>query len=104
MKQQSKKKYDGSFKREAVRMADESEKCDRQIERELGLYQGALRTWRNELAKDNIHAFPGTGHQKPLEEENRELRKELARTRRERDILKKAAAYFSMDAVRDLRS
>ncbi len=104
MQSLTKKKYDSSFKREAVRLADESGKRDRQIERELGVYQGALRSWRNELEKDKIHAFPGTGHQKPLEEENRELRKELARTQRERDILKKAAAYFSMDAVRDLRS
>jgi len=100
----TRKKYDSSFKREAVRLAAESGKRDRQIERELGVYQGALRSWRNELEKDKIHAFPGTGHQKPLEEENRQLRKELARVQRERDILKKAAAYFSMDAVRDLRS
>ena len=104
MQSLTRKKYDASFKRDAVRLADESGKRDRQIERELGVYQGALRSWRNELEKDKIHAFPGTGHQKPLEEENRELRKELARTQRERDILKKAAAYFSMDAVRDLRS
>ena len=100
----TKKKYDSSFKREAVRLADESDKRDRHIEQELGIYQGAIRHWRNKLEKDKIHAFPGTGHQKPLEEENRELRTELARTQRERDILKKAAAYFSMDAVRDLRS
>lgn len=98
------KKYDSSFKREAVRIADESGKRDRQIERELGIYQGALRHWRQKLKEDNIHAFPGTGHQKPLEEEVRELRKELARTQRERDILKKAAAYFSMDAIKDSRS
>jgi transposase-like protein len=41
---------------------------------------------------------------KPIEEENRRLRRELERTKRERDILKKAAAYFSMDAIRDSRS
>jgi transposase-like protein len=98
------KKYDSSFKREAVRLADESGKRDRKIERELGIYQGAIRHWRNELEEDKIHAFPGTGHQKPLEEENWRLRKELARAQRERDILKKAAAYFSMDVIKDLRS
>ena len=91
----SKKKYDSSFKRDAVLLADGSDKRDRQIEQELGVYQGAIRHWRNALEKDKNHAFPGTGHQKPLDEEVRELRKELARTRRERDILKKAAAYFS---------
>ena len=104
MNVRTRKKYDSSFKREAVRIADESGKRDRQIERELGIYQGAIRQWRVALERDKIHAFPGTGHQKPLEKEVRELRKELARTQRERDILKKAAAYFSMDTIKDSRS
>ena len=45
----SKKRYDAEFKREAVRLADNSEKGDSRIERELGLYQGAIRTWRKAL-------------------------------------------------------
>jgi len=44
---------------------------------------------------DPIDAFPGTGHQKPLEEENRQLRRELDIVREERDILKKVVAIFS---------
>ena len=104
MNSPQRKRYDSSFKRESVRLADESDKTDRQIEDELGSYQGALRHWRNSLQKDGVHAFPGKGHQTPLEEEVRKLRKELARVERERDILKKAAAYFSMDSIRDSRS
>ena len=104
MKPALRKKYDDTFKREAVRLANESGKRDRQIEQELGLYQGAIRHWRMALEEDSIHTFPGTGHQKPLEEENWRLRKENARLIRERDILKKAAAYFSMDAIKDSHS
>jgi transposase len=89
------KKYDSTFKRESVRLADTSEKTDRAIEQELGLYQGAIRHWRDELQADPSHAFPGTGHLKPLEEENRRLRRENAMLREERDILKKATAIFS---------
>ena len=91
----SRKKYDGTFKREAVRLADTSGKTDRRIERELGLYQGAIRHWREELKADLQQAFPGTGHLKPLEEENRRLQRDCAILREERDILKKAVAIFS---------
>ena len=89
------RKFDGAFKRESVRMADESDKPDAQIEQELGIYQGAIRTWRKELERDGNEAFPGTGHLKPLEEENRWLHRELKRVTDERDILKKAVAIFS---------
>lgn len=95
MESKRKRKYEPTFKREAVRLAEESGKTDRQVERELGLYQGAIGQWRKELEKDPEHAFPGTGRLKPLEEENRRLRRELAGVREERDILKKAIAIFS---------
>lgn len=93
----SKKRYDGEFKREAVRLADNSEKGDSTIERELGLYQGAIRTWRKALRSDPVDTFPGTGHMKPAEEELRSLRRELEEVRQERDILKKAMAIFTRD-------
>ncbi|MBU8920263.1 MAG: transposase [Bacteroidales bacterium] len=93
----SKKRYDAEFKRGAVRLADNSEKGDSAIERELGLYQGAIRIWRKALRSDPVDAFPGTGHMKPAEEEMRSLRRELEEVRQERDILKKAMAIFTKD-------
>ena len=89
------KRFDTDFKREAVRIADEGVTTDRQVERDLGLYQGAIGGWRRELGADPVNAFPGTGHQKPLDEEVRRLRRELEIARQERDILKKAVAIFS---------
>lgn len=97
MEAKKKRKYDDSFKREAVRLAEESGKRDRQIEQELGTYQGSLRTWRKALAKDPKHSFPGKGRLRPLEDENRQLRRDNERLTRERDILKKAVAIFSED-------
>jgi transposase len=95
MSEQQRKRYDSEFKRNAVRLADSSDKGDNAVERELGLYQGAIGTWRRALQTDSRDAFPGTGHMKPLEEENRRLRRELEDVRQERDILKKAVAIFS---------
>ncbi len=90
MVKKTRKEYDAAFKREAVRLASEPGVKDRAVEKDLGLYQGAIRHWRSELEADSKTAFPGVGHLKPQDEELRQLR-------RERDILKKAAAYFSMD-------
>ena len=92
---QPKKRHDAEFKRETVRLADTSGKTDGHIERDLGLYQGAIGRWRKELDADPLEAFPGTGHQKPLEEENRRLRRELQIAQEERDILRKVVAIFS---------
>jgi transposase len=91
----TRRKYDGTFKREAVRLADASDRTDRAIEKEMGLYQGAIRHWREELGADPGHAFPGTGHLKPFDEERRHLLRENAILREERDILRKAIAIFS---------
>jgi len=95
MREQQRKRYDSEFKRNAVKLADSSGKGDSVIERELGVYQGSIRSWRKALQEDAVEAFPGTGHMKPLEEENRRLRRELEDVRQERDILKKAVAIFS---------
>lgn len=98
------RKYNAEFKREAIRLAEESEQPIKQIEKELGLYDGAIRTWRRELREDPDSAFPGTGNLKPAEEEMRQLRKELERVKRERDILKKALAIFSKEPNRYIDS
>jgi len=92
---QKKKRYDAAFKKETIRLADSSGKKDREIEQDLGLYPNAIGRWRKSLELDPVDAFPGTGHQKPLEDENRRLRRELDVVREERDILKKAVAIFS---------
>jgi transposase len=89
------KGFDAAFKREAVRLADSSEKPDLQIERELGIYQGAIRHWRESIGRDPLNAFPGTGHATQIEEELRRVKRERDIFRQERDILKKAVAIFS---------
>jgi transposase len=83
------KTYTAEFKREAVRLSQTSDKPIAQVARELGISDTSIHQWRKELAAHGPEAFPGSGHQTALEEENRRLKRELERTRQERDILKK---------------
>src|SRR5690348_4163870 len=83
------------FKQEAVKLAQTSGKPIAQVARELGISDTSIHQWRRELAEHGKEAFPGSGHQTALEEENRRLKRELERTRQERDILKKTIHIFS---------
>jgi len=95
MEQRSRKQYDAEFKRQSLELWRSSGRTARSIERELGLYQHALRTWKKELEFDPKDAFPGAGHLKPTDDELRRLQRENAILREERDILKKAMAVFT---------
>ncbi len=83
------------FKIEAVRLAETSGKPITELARELGVSDSTIHNWRKELAQHGRDAFPGSGHQTPLEEENRRLKRELEIAKQERDILKKAIIVFS---------
>jgi transposase len=93
-----KRTYTQEFKREAVRLAQSSGKSITQIARELGISDARVHQWRKELAEHGPEAFPGSGHQTALEEENRRLKRELERARQERDILKRAMLLQSTTA------
>jgi len=84
------KVYTREFKEEAVRLAQTSGKAITQVARELGISDTSIHQWRKELAQHGPEAFPGSGHQTALEEENRRLKRELQRVQQERDILKRA--------------
>ena len=90
----TRRKYDRDFILQAVKMAQESGNIS-ETSRNLGIHENLLYTWKRKQEADPENAFPGKGHLKPLEEENRRLKRELERTQRERDILKKAVGIFS---------
>jgi transposase len=58
-----------------------------------------LRKWIRDAGSDPQHAFPGHGQLKPEQLEIDRLRKEVAKLKAERDILKKAAAYFAREVT-----
>ena len=87
------------FKLEAVRLVKERGVSVVQASRDLDLGEGVLRRWIKELAADPGQAFPGQGQLKPEQQELDRLRREVAKLKAERDILKKAAAYFARESL-----
>jgi transposase len=65
-----------------------------QASRDLDLHQNMLRKWVKDFASDPAQAFPGQGQMKPEQSEIERLGREVQKLKAERDILKKAAAYF----------
>jgi transposase len=90
--------FSREFKVEAVRLVRERSVSVAQAARDLDLHENMLRRWVKELASDPAQAFPGQGQLKPDQLEVERLRREVAKLKAERDILKKAAAYFAREA------
>ena len=97
LKSKSKKIYSRDFKVEAVRLVTEHGYKATEAAKSLGISVSAICKWKGELEAENSPeaAFPGKGHLKPADAELKSLRNELERVKRERDILKKAVAYFA---------
>ena len=92
------KVYSREFKTEAVRLVVERGVTRAQAARELGVHVNVLRTWVQAYRQDPVGAFPGVGRQSPEQAEVTQLRREVARLKMERDILKKAAAFFAQES------
>ena len=89
--------FSEEFKESAMQLALNSEESVSQVARDLGISIGTLHNWlykrRLQEAEDLKEQLPKS--KESLVEENRRLRKELALVKEEREILKKATAYFS---------
>ena len=90
--------FSREFKVEAVRLVRERGVSVAQASRDLDLHENMLRRWTKELSGDPAQAFPGHGQAKPEQLEIERLRREVTKLRVERDILKKAAAFFAREA------
>ena len=91
------KQFSAEFKREAVRLLDTAQKRPSDLARELGIRRNQLYKWKDQLSQHGKAAFPGHGYRLENSDELTRLRQELERVKEERDILKKAAAYFAKD-------
>lgn len=87
------KKFSQEFKHEAVGLARSSEQSMSQVARDLGISPNLLTRWCRESADSGSKIFPGQG--KPRDEEMVSLKRELTQTRKERDFLREAAAFFA---------
>jgi len=89
--------FDKEFKLSAVKLVLDSGRSVASIASDLGVSGNTLFNWKRKYQEDAQNAFPGKGHQKPEQEELRKRDKEIATLKMERDILKKALAFFAKD-------
>lgn len=91
--------YTRDFKLAAVKLITVQGYSVAEAASSLGIGENLLRNWKSQLEADGDQAFPGPGHLPPLEDEVRRLRAENKRLQMERDILKKATAFFAAEAT-----
>ena len=91
--------FTNEFKVEAVKLVTEQGYSFAEAARSLGLNENLIRSWKQTLETKGAQAFPGQGKLSPFEEENRRLRADNQRLLAERDILKKATAFFAREAT-----
>jgi|SRR5581483_8754019 len=91
--------YTSEFKVEAVKLVTEKGYSVAEAARSLDIGETLLRSWRKAFEDQGAQAFPGHGHLPAVEEELRRLRTENKRLQMERDILKKATAFFAKEAM-----
>ncbi len=95
---QQRRRFTPKFKKEAVELVLNQDYTIAQAASSLGISRSVLGRWRKEYQKQGEQAFPGTGHQSPEAEEIKRLREEVRRLKLEREILKKAAAFFARES------
>jgi transposase len=95
----TRRRFSREFKVEAVKLVCERGVTITQAARDLDVHVNVLRKWVRAHREDPAHAFPGEGQQKPEAAEMTRLRREVTRLKMERDILKKAAAYFAKESL-----
>ena len=87
------RKYTPEFRAEAVALVEQEGVSQSQVARDLGISQSLLSKW---VQNAKLASLPGalTAAER---EEMRQLRREVSILRQERDILKKAAAFFAKE-------
>jgi transposase len=88
--------YSREFKLEAVKLVLEEGASVAQVARDLGINENVLHTWKRKFKEEGQLA--DSSKLTPDQKEIRRLRRELERVRQEREVLKKATAYFAKES------
>lgn len=97
MTEQKRRKFSREFKVEAVKLVTEQGYAVSEAARNLGIRAGLLGRWKREMKKQEADNSSG-GATLVLEAELKKLRRENEQLRMEREILKKAAAFFAKES------
>jgi len=93
-----KKSFDPEFKKEIAQIYLSGTRNGQSLAEELGIHPNTIYRWAIEFEEDPENAFPGTGKQKPEDEEISKAQKRIKELEREVEILKQAAAYFAKNS------
>lgn len=93
----TRRRHTAEFKREAVRLVRQPEVSRVQVARDLNIHPSLLRKWEEQFASGQWEAKHGVALKSEQAQELERLRRELRRVTMERDILKKAVAYFAKE-------
>jgi len=94
-KNDTRRRFDAQFKQEAVALGKRI--GIRQAAQDLGIGESNLRNWTQSVAVHGTQAFAPLALRTDVDAELRRLREENRILKMERDILKKAAAYFAKE-------
>lgn len=98
MSETRRRNFSREYKLEAVKLITEQGYTLTKASESLGVRPTVLRAWVKKFEAEGGEAFPGKGRLKPEDEELRRLREENRRLRMEREILKKATAFFAKES------
>ena len=91
------RKHGEEFKREAVKLTKQPGMSKAQVARDLGIHISVLRHWIRQFEAGKWEATPGKSLKSEQQLEIERLRRQLKQAETERDILKKAVAYFAKE-------
>ena len=98
MTERARRQYTREFKREAVELVTKQKYTVAQAAKSLDVNANMLGRWRREFLEGEKDAFPGSGHQVGELEELARLREENRKLKLEKEILRKAAAFFARES------
>lgn len=97
MATRERRQFTPDFKREAVRLAEQPGRSLSAVARDLGIQRSVLKLWKQNFAAGKYEKDARLPLKSSQQQENEQLRRELAKVKMERDILKKALGYFAKD-------
>jgi len=97
MKKRFKQEYTKEFRERTIKMVISSDKLTTQIAKDLGLKSSTLYSWINKAKSGNVE--DNGKNNEALFDELKRLKKELSEVKEQRDILKKATAYFARESL-----
>ena len=98
MAKKQRSKYDDNFRREAVRLLEtRGSRSVEDVAESLGVHQSLLHRWKKKFGSSDS-ASQGEGQHTDTAAELRALRKRVRELEMEREVLKKATAFFAKES------